>query len=90
MRKVILLGAKGRVGNGLSIRVFKDGWLPRITNGRVISIPTIFNNYMQLAELIDSNSGGWNRRVIEETFVLIDDQKIKVMFGFGENKEDTK
>lgn len=41
---------------------------------------------MQLAELIDSNSGGWNRRVIEETFVLIDDQKIKVMFGFGENK----
>ena len=45
---------------------------------------------MQLAELIDSNSGGWNRRVIEETFVLIDDQKIKVMFGFGENKEDKK
>ena len=45
---------------------------------------------MQLAELIDSNSGGWNRRVIEETFVLIDAQKIKVMFGFGENKGDKK
>ena len=90
MRKVILLGAKGRVGNGLSIRVFKDSWLPGITNGRVISIPTIFNNYMQLAELIDSNSGGWNTRVIEETFVLIDAQKIKVMFGFGVNKENKK
>lgn len=78
-RNVILLGAKWRVGNGLSIRVFEDSWLPAITNGRVIYIHTIFNNSMQVAELIDSNSGGWYTRVIEETFVLIDAQKIKAI-----------
>lgn len=32
-RKIILMGAKWRVGDGLSIRVFKDNWLPGVVGG---------------------------------------------------------
>uniref|UniRef100_A0A7N2LFH0 Reverse transcriptase n=1 Tax=Quercus lobata TaxID=97700 RepID=A0A7N2LFH0_QUELO len=35
--KVILMGAKWRVGDGQSIRVFKDCWVPGLARGKIIS-----------------------------------------------------
>lgn len=78
-RKIILMGAKWRVGDGLSIRVFKDNWLPGVAGGRVTSVPTDLNNSMRVAELIDRNLGWWNTWVIDETFVSFEAQRIKAI-----------
>lgn len=73
------MGAKWRVGDGLSIRIFKDNWLPGVAGGGVISVPTDLNNSMRVAELIDRNLGWWNTWVIDETFVPFEAQRIKVI-----------
>ena len=36
-RKVILLGARWRIGDGSSVKVFKDSWLSSAHSGRVLS-----------------------------------------------------
>ena len=36
-RKVILLGARWRIGDGSSVKVFKDSWLSSAHSGRVFS-----------------------------------------------------
>ena len=56
-RKVILLGTRWRVGDGESIRIYKDCWLPRSS---VTLIPSVLDSEARVAELIDSETGGWN------------------------------
>lgn len=42
-RKVVLMGAKWRVGDGQSINVFKDSWLPGLLGGKIIPIQLDLN-----------------------------------------------
>ena len=61
-RKVILLGAKWRVDDGESIWIFKDCWLPRSI---VTPIPSVLDSEARVAELIDSEVGGWNDQMLD-------------------------
>lgn len=44
-RRVISMDAKWRVGDGMSISVFRDNWLPNASGGRLIaSVPGVDQN----------------------------------------------
>ena len=58
-RKVISMGAKWRIGDGLSIRVFSDNWIADAMGGRVISSALARDANMEVAELIDIGMGCW-------------------------------
>ena len=70
-RKVILLGAKWRVGDGESIQIFKDCWLLRST---VTPIPSVLDSEARVAELIDSKVGGWNDQMLDSCFIPFEAQ----------------
>ena len=56
-RKVISMGAKWRVKDGLSISVFKDKWLLDALGGRVIGTVQGVDESMKVADLIDARLG---------------------------------
>jgi hypothetical protein len=63
-------GLVWRVGNGESIRVWRDSWLPRKANGKVLT-PKGNNRIRRVSELIDAQ-GKWNVEKIHDTFYPID------------------
>lgn len=65
-QKVTLLGAKWRVGDGESILIFKDCWLPKST---VIPIPSVLDSEARVVELIDSEVDGWNDQMLDSCFI---------------------
>lgn len=52
-RDTILRGMRWRVGDGRSIKIFKDQWLPCVGSGRVLSPPLGRDLEMMVSELID-------------------------------------
>ena len=58
-RKVISMGAKWRIGDGWSIRIFRDNWIPDASGGRVIFVAGGRNEDMKVAEMIDTDLGCW-------------------------------
>ena len=52
-RDTIQKGMKWRVGNGRSIKVFKDQWLPCEGSGRVLSPPLEHDLDLKVADLMD-------------------------------------
>ena len=73
-RKVVLLGAIWRVGDGESIRIYKDRWLPRSS---VTLIPSVLDSEARVAELIDSETGGWNDHMLHSCFIPFEAQQIR-------------
>ena len=73
-QKVILLGAKWRVDDGESIWIFKDCWLPRSI---VTPIPSVLDSEARVAELIDSEVGGWNDQMLDSCFIPFEAQQIR-------------
>lgn len=78
-RKVISMGAKWRVGDGKSIRVFKDGWLSGTNGGRITFSPMAFGSEARVDSLMEHNSGQWNDQVIDSCFTPIEAQQIKAI-----------
>ena len=78
-RKVISMGAKWRIGDGQSIRVFRANWIPDASGGRLISVAWGRNEDMKVAEMIDTDLGCWKSRVIDECLVPFDAQRIKAI-----------
>lgn len=52
-RIVISIGAKWRVGDGLSIQVFTNSWLPGEGSDRIVSLPKFLHNDTTVSQLID-------------------------------------
>ena len=78
-RKVISMDAKWRVGNGGSISIYKDGWIPGTSSGRILSPISGLGSEAKVAELIDQASGCWKSRVIDEYFFPFKAQQIKAI-----------
>lgn len=77
--KVIAAGARWRIGNGLSVRVFHDCWLPGEGSGRIISPVSSLHVDVVVADLIDDNTGWWNGMLLDTCFLPIEAQKIKLI-----------
>jgi hypothetical protein len=68
-RDLLLKGLIWRVGNGQSIRIWEDKWLPTPTTFAVQSSPQILPANAKVADLIDSDLKDWNVGLIKAVFV---------------------
>ena len=66
---MILLGARWRIGNGTSVKIFKDFWLPGNNSGRVLSPILVLSEDAMVDQLIDSDSRWWNRSLMDSIFL---------------------
>ena len=73
------MGAKCRVGDGLSIIVFKDNWIPDASGGRVTASVTGVDANMKVADLIDASLGCWKNHLIDACLMLFDAKRIKAI-----------
>ena len=73
------MGLRWRVGDGKSIRVFKDPWPPRSVSFRPISQPSDVMSNLLVADLLNlpsNSSPGWNTQLLKSVFNAIDVETI--------------
>ena len=76
-RKVILMGAKWRVGDGTQIKIYGANWLPGETQGCVVPPPVLALSSAIVSALIDPLTYGWNSHTIASTFLPFEAKQIK-------------
>ena len=69
--------AKWKVGDGKTIRVFEDCWLPGNSGRCVTSPPLVLDMDTCVVNLIDDSLGWWNTRIIDEHFFPFEAENIK-------------
>ena len=87
-RNVIEKGMQWRVGNGASIQIYLDDWLPNPHSRKVISPSDFFGNDAQVSILIDHNKGCWIEEVVDNTFLPHEAALIKAIPLSLEDYED--
>ena len=75
--KVVAIGARWRIGNGLTTRVYSNSWLPSGGLGRITSPLSEIPADAIVADLLEVESGWWNRALIDRNFLPFEAQKIK-------------
>ena len=68
-RKVILVGARWWIGDGTSVKIFKDSWLPGDHLGKVLSPILVLPEEATMDQLIDSDSQWWNTSLVDSIFI---------------------
>ena len=68
-REVIMRGMRWRIGDGSSVRIYQDSWLPIIENGRVSSPISDNNPDALVASLIDQNRCSWREAEVDKIFL---------------------
>ena len=68
-RKVVRLGSKWRIGDGKSIQIRGDSWLPDLHSSRVISPQKNFPNNSRVCALIDEDNRCWLEDIIYDEFL---------------------
>ncbi|KAK3192992.1 hypothetical protein Dsin_024302 [Dipteronia sinensis] len=64
------VGVRWRVGNGNSIRIYKDKWIPRPSTFKVVSPPTM--NEQDTVSCPIAPSGSWNVPLLKNIFSIED------------------
>ena len=67
--EVIMRGMRWRIGDGSSVRIYQDSWLPIIENGRVSSPISDNNPDALVASLIDQNRCSWREAEVDKIFL---------------------
>ncbi|XP_075663011.1 uncharacterized protein LOC142632511 [Castanea sativa] len=67
-REIIQKGLLWRVGNGSSIRIFHDNWLPDPSIKKILSKPLLLDSQDMVSSLIDWEKHCWSRDVIDANF----------------------
>ena len=68
-RKVILLGARWRIGDRSSVKIFKDYWLPGAHLSRVLSPIFILSEEATVDQLIGNDFRWWNTNLVDLIFI---------------------
>ncbi|KAL0015448.1 hypothetical protein SO802_002517 [Lithocarpus litseifolius] len=76
-RKLILVGAKWRIGDGCTTWIYKDAWLPSEGAGLVVSSTSFLHKESVISDLIDVDSKWWNSQLIDQLFFPFEAQKFK-------------
>ena len=76
-RYLIAKGARCKVGNGQTVRIYQDRWLLGDGSGKVISPPSLLSADARVADIIDVDLGWWNVYLLERVFLPFEAQKIK-------------
>ena len=76
-RKLILMGAKWRVGDGSQIKIYGSNWLPGETQGRVVSPQSPALRTTTILALIHPHTYGWNSHTTDNNFLPFEAKQIK-------------
>jgi hypothetical protein len=68
-RELVHQGAIWRIGNGESVRIWGDSWLPKPSSFSVYSPRLHLPENSLVSELIDRDTKKWNRSLIEQHFL---------------------
>ena len=71
------MGAKWRVGNGSSIQIYHDKWLPSEEHGMVVSLPNLLPIDATVDILVDEETMWWNVNIIDQLFLPFEALRIK-------------
>ena len=67
-RKVISLGMRLKIGNGKSIDIYKDNWLPGKRSTKIVSPRRPELNGAQVAALINPYTHSWDQNMVDHNF----------------------
>jgi ribonuclease HI len=67
-RELLKEGLQWRVGDGKSINIWGDKWIPRPTTYAIQSLSSLLQRDAKVAELIDPQTKSWNVALIKENF----------------------
>ena len=84
-KKLIVSGSRWRIGNGETVMVMKDRWIPRSHNP-VLSDAYLIPDNMRVAEL-KHNGGEWNEALVRAMF---DDEDAKDILAIPVSEEGTQ
>lgn len=70
------LGVRLRVGDGLSIKLWKDAWLGGNGLGKIITPPRLLDKESTVDSLIDKDRLCWKFDIINEIFLQVDVDRI--------------
>ena len=73
---MIATGARWRIGNGQSVKVFHNCWLPGEGSGRIISPASSLHVDTVVADLLDDSTGWWNGMSLDTCFLPFKAQRI--------------
>ncbi|KAL0009325.1 hypothetical protein SO802_010827 [Lithocarpus litseifolius] len=66
---IVRRGSRWQVGNGSSIKIWSDKWLPTPPSHKVVSPPTVWPPEATVDSLIDADEGTWKREVVQSLFL---------------------
>ncbi|KAK9997071.1 hypothetical protein SO802_021757 [Lithocarpus litseifolius] len=69
--------ARWRIGDGSSVKIFKDSWLPNAHFSRVLSPVSVLSEEATVDQLIDRDSRWWNSALVDAIFIPSEAQLIK-------------
>ena len=70
--EVIRKGTRWRVGNGKTIHIWEDKWLPTPTTYKTINPPCCFNDFPIVSALIDQDTKRWKANLVKKSFLLFE------------------
>ena len=65
---MLVKGLRWNVGNGESINIWKDGWVPSLRDFKVSFNPIFGNSVSSVNELIVKREGAWDSKVVMSLF----------------------
>lgn len=89
-RKVVASGMLWKVGNGKSVNIWEDSWVPNEIGGRVISAKPISCTLNTVAELIDHQRKCWSYTLVRQLFQPLEVMWILQMPVYKEECKDKR
>lgn len=88
-RSLLSLGVRWRVGNGQTVKIWKDAWLGGLGTGKVISPPRLLDENTSVDALIDRANDSWKFNLLSEVFLPVDvDRIVRTPFGSSSSSDE--
>ena len=87
-QEVVRKGLRCQVGNGRSIRIWKDKWLPNPSSYKVTFPLSTLHEDSRVVELIDSGNETWKQEVLNQVFLPHEAEKIEGIALSSSPQED--
>lgn len=87
-RRVISMGIRWGIGDGKSINVYNDSWLPGKGSAKILSPQSGGLDGARVAALINSNTRTWDQNVLQQHFLSFEVSSIKAIPLCWTDQED--